>query len=183
MSETNKLTPSVTAETARNLWLFTLYLCNGIVKGKINYTLFQEQLDIEASGKRIYKIYPQWQPEHIELLKDNLQSSVLGTVFLVLDQQLDRICGKKPKQYNDSDLDALRAIIFMLRCAFAHATTNPRWRITNKQYKRLFCINTMDLEIDFSSLDGELISLDWAELCDLMNYAVDTIKWNETNHD
>ena len=160
MSENNELTPPGAAETARNLLLFTLCLCDGIAKGKIPYALFQGTLDIVASDKNIFKTQSQWKPEHIDALTENLKISVLGVVFLVLDQELDSVFKDKPDKYSNSDLDALRAIIFMLRCAYSHTTKNPRWNVTSDIYKNVFKIDAIDFEMDFSNLNGELISLD-----------------------
>lgn len=181
MKEKGRLRPLIAAGSARTLWLLTLYICNGIDKDKIPYAMFQQALTIQAGGRNIRTIKPVWQQKHIKAFKENLRISVSGTMFQVFDQELDEVFGQKPNKYSDSDLDALRAIIFMLRCAYSHGTTQPRWKIEGKKgtYERVFSINAIGLDKDFSSLNGELVDLDWAELFDLIDYTVDTIKENE----
>jgi hypothetical protein len=51
---------------------------------------------------------------------------------LVLDQAFDTI-GMKPDYRATGANGKLRLLVYMIRCAYAHGFTNPRWHVTNKK--------------------------------------------------
>ncbi len=169
----NKLTPLMQVRTAKSLWLLTLYICNGIEKGKIPHELFSETLKLTSGGKEIVTIHPIWKEGVLDDLTHNLKQGVVGICCVAFDSALDEVLGAKPQQYSDSDIDALRAIIYMIRCAFAHEPTSPKWLVKQK-YRRAFRINEIGLEADFSKLNGQVASHDhyggWGGLFKLFDY-------------
>jgi len=77
----------------------------------------------------------------------------LGNCFVIIDEALNQLCGEKPQHYSDTDIDALRAIIYMLRCAIAHSPTAPVWKAKGSFY-RSFKISEIGYELDGRTLDG-----------------------------
>ena len=137
--------------TMREMLLFGIRLCDMVEKGEVDKSLFNNVVTIDN-----LKITPAWESHNISNLTKNLRLCVLGTSYLVIDEALDCVYGGKPDVYSDSDVDALRAIIFMLRCAIAHGVMIPRWKAKGI-YCRKFRINEIDYEIDMTQLDGKVL--------------------------
>ncbi len=168
------------AKAAYDSWLLSLYVLSGIEQGVIPHSLFNEQLIIKTNGKIVATIKsPENQEVDIDVIADNLKNITLGNCFLAFDEALDQAFGAKPKQYSDSDTDSLRAIIYMMRCAFAHTPSLPKWCIKPK-YRKILSLEKIHFLIDFSQLNGkELISEHHGgmfSLLQLMDYCMDEIK-------
>jgi hypothetical protein len=137
--------------TAHELLVFCLSLCDALSKAEIDRTILNR-------SARIYgvEVSPKYTSEDIANHTKNLRLCVLGTCFLAVDEALDEVFGKKPRTFSDNDIDSLRAIIYMLRCAIAHGIMIPRWQVKG-QYRRKFSIKEIDYEFDATTLDGEIL--------------------------
>lgn len=165
---------------ARELWLFTFYICYGLRSGKISSNIFPETLKLKTGEDTDYIINkPKWNSRNIEALGHNLNVSIMGVCFCALNSVLKDAFGNIPKHYTNSDIDALRAIVYMFRCAFSHQPTNPRWKI-NKRYIRVFRIDEIDVEMDFTQLDGKTIIPSqhngWRGIFSIINYCFKVIE-------
>src|SRR4030042_768220 len=108
--------------TVMGTLVFTFRLCDMLEKGEIDNITLNQKVIIDG-----IKIIPDWTPNKISNLVLDIRLSILGMCFIVLDEALNNVYGEKPKKYSDNDIDALRAIIYMLRCAIAHGPVAPRW--------------------------------------------------------
>ncbi len=152
-------TPYQNAKSAVDCWAFSLYLKYGFEQGKIPDNIFENKLEFKSNGEVIISIKPRNQKINTIGLSQNLMSYMLGNCFLTFDEALDDIFGDKPEgAYKDNDIDSLRAIVYMIRCAHAHTPSKPIWRIDKQKYKRLFIIKEIDFKIDFKDLDGKDLS-------------------------
>lgn len=147
------------AKAVYDSWVFSLYVQAGIKRGAIPRCAFNKELTVKTNGKKDVVIRP---PKHeavdIDGIADNLRVITMGTCFIAFDEALDQVFGKKPETYSDSDIDSLRAIIYMMRCAFAHTPASPKWCIKTKN-RRIFSIKEINFVIDFSQLNGKRLSL------------------------
>jgi len=120
------LTPYVKAKAVYDSWIFSLYVQARIKNGKIPRYIFNKELTIKTNGKIDVTIKPPTQGEpDINGVADNLRIITMGTCFIAFDEALNDIFGEKPKTFSDNDIDSLRAIIYMMRCAFAHTPASP----------------------------------------------------------
>jgi len=168
------LEPYYQITTIKETLLFTLRLCDMLKKGEIDKNTLNQSVIIDN-----LRISPDWKSDIISDLVVNLRLSVLGTCFIVIDEALNGVFGEKPKKYADNDIDALRAIIYMLRCAIAHSPMAPRWQAKG-EYRRKFRINEIDYEIDATQLDGKIVKHgDYGALAGvatLINYVLEVLK-------
>ncbi len=176
---TEHLSPVSQIRMARELWLFTLYICHGLSSRKIPHDMFTETLRLKTGEDKDFIIYkPKWNSEAITIQENNLKVSILGVCFCTLDSALDSTFEPKPNHYTDSDIDTLRAIVYMFRCAFAHEPTKPRWKI-KKKYQRVFRINEIHLKIDFTNLDNVIIEpshhMGWQGIMNIFDYCLKTV--------
>ena len=156
-TNSKNLSPLVKVRTIRSLLLTTLYICNGIETGRIPAQLFNEDLQLRADGKIFGIARPLVRTDDLTGEVNNLKVGMLGVCCIGLDTLLDEAFGKKPENYDDSDIDALRAIVYMIRCAFAHEPTLPVWKITSRKYLREFRINELDIEVDLINLNRQVL--------------------------
>ena len=144
-------------------------------KGEIS----ENEINKTVVVNNVLRIQCNWNSHTLTDFAHNLRLCVLGNCFVVIDEALNRIFGDKPKSYSDTDIDALRAIIYMLRCAVAHGPTSPLWEVRGK-YRRKFVIREIGFELDATSLDGEILKhTDYGGLkgiaC-LINYSLDVAR-------
>lgn len=138
--------------TARELMLFTFRICDMLKNGEIDEKLFNKKVIID----NVLKIDCQWKSSFYSDFAHNLKLCVIGNCFIVIDEALNGIFGDKPKNYLDNDIDALRAIIYMLRCAISHGPVAPRWEAKDK-YCRNFKIKEIGYELDVKKLNGQIL--------------------------
>jgi hypothetical protein len=105
----------------------------------------------------ILRIDCNWKSRTFIDFATNLRLCVLGNCFIVIDEALDGIFGDKPQNYLDTDIDALRAIIYMLRCAIAHNPTAPVWRVKGI-YDNDFRIAEIGYELKAKQIDGKPVN-------------------------
>jgi hypothetical protein len=143
--------PKQRIQVARNLLIFGLFVADIVLYDSFDTGLLKKVRTFENLN-----ITPNWDDKDIVANTKNLSLCVLGNCFLVVDEALDEVFGKKPQKYADTDLDSLRIIIYMLRCAIAHGATAPRWK-AQEQFKRIIRINDISYQLDARHIDGKLL--------------------------
>ena len=179
---TKELSPLQKAVAARNLFIATIYVCNGMAKGNIPLSTFNEPIVFAPNNEKIAICKNVWNERDLSIIEHNLLQGIIGVCCTALDEALDSKFGEKPMQYSNSDIDNLRAIIYMIRCAFAHTPTSPVWQI-NKRYQKSFHINELNITMNFEKLDKKrLVMADHNGLtgfCKLMDFCVRVINAND----
>ena len=167
--------PYYRIKTAHEMLVFGLVICDLLAKRKIDEGMILTDTVVDN-----IEIHPKWNKADIEGLVKNLRYCVLGNSFIAFDEALDDVFDKKPDVYSETDLDALRAIIYMLRCAIAHAPMTPRWKADNEKYRRKFRINEIDYELDMANLnDKPVMHRDYGALggaFQLIQYAKEIVR-------
>ena len=138
--------------TAKELLLFTLRICDMFEKGEISEEKFNKTIIVN----NVLRINCNWKFNTFADFATNLRLCVLGNCFIVIDEALNEVFGNKPKEYSDTDIDALRAIIYMLRCAIAHNPTAPVWNAKGI-YARDFKIAEIGYELKAKQLDKKIV--------------------------
>ena len=167
--------PEYQITTAKELLLFTLRICDMFEKGEIE----ESKLNQTVLVNNVLRIECNWPSDLSKKLAQNLRLCVEGNCFIVIDEALNGIFGNKPEQYSDNDIDSLRAIIYMLRCAIAHGPTAPSWKV-NRKYCRIFKIKEIDYELRLDGLDGKTVKhTDYGGLkgaMSLINYSLEIVR-------
>jgi hypothetical protein len=105
----------------------------------------------------------------------NLVLSATVALIIAVDTALDETFGAKNPFNTQDPIDSLRAIIYMLRCAWSHDMANPTWELKGDKYRRTYqvtvpkqIISTLSsgrvtdsqiYELDFAKLDGKYVEL------------------------
>ena len=161
--------------TIKELLLFTIRICfmleNDEIKGNdINHKIVVNN---------VLRIDCNWNSDSIIGLSNNLTLCILGNCFIVIDEALDNVLGNKPIVYSDTDIDALRAIIYMLRCAIAHNPTAPVWNAKGA-YDKDFKIKEIGYELKAKQLDGKILNHghygNMQGIMSLINYSLKVVK-------
>lgn len=139
--------------TIKELLLFTLRICFMLENGEIE----ENRLNKTIIVNNILRIECNWKSHTFVTFSTNLSLCVLGNCFIVIDEALDGVFGNKPQNYTDTDIDALRAIIYMLRCAIAHNPTAPVWHAKGA-YSNDFRIAEIGYELRAKQLDGKAVN-------------------------
>lgn len=102
--------------------------------------------------------------EEIENFLFNLLNANISAFWIAIDESFDKVFGNKNPD-SKSSTDDFRAIVYILRCAFAHEISKPTWNIKPK-YQKIYTL-AIPLEFtnglieqfyfDFSVLNGERV--------------------------
>jgi hypothetical protein len=83
-----------------------------------------------------------------------------GASALVLDRAFE-IMGKSRDATAIDDMDQLRTMVYMVRCAYAHGIAEPRWEVKDKYLRTLnFNLDGVRMCLDLSELNGEPFNFD-----------------------
>ena len=88
-------------------------------------------------------------------------SCAIGASALVLDEAW-QIIGYKPDATSEHDVIKLRTLVYMVRCAYAHGISEPKWQ-AREPYKGKFEFelpSTGAISVDGAQLDGKVLNLD-----------------------
>ncbi|GAI22388.1 unnamed protein product, partial [marine sediment metagenome] len=61
----------------------------------------------------------------------------------------------EPYQDTDEERRAVRCIVYMYRCAFAHNPIQPRWNVSNTNYDGIFEVPSIGYVLSTRGLDGK----------------------------
>jgi hypothetical protein len=105
----------------------------------------------------------------------NLVLSSTAALIIAVDTALDETFGHKNPLNAEDPVDALRAIIYMLRCAWSHDMVNPKWELKGDKYRRKYQVTVPEeiisdvslghvvqpqtYALDFAELDGKFVEL------------------------
>jgi hypothetical protein len=149
----------------------TNYMQDGIEKGLIPVSVFNRNLNINLDGQS-WSIKPlAISVKGLVGIAGNLNNIMLGTCFIAIDEAFNTVFGPKPRSL-ENDLNSLRAIIFMIRCAFAHNPTTPTWEIKKLKYQRVLSVKEIGYTLDFTSLNGKIFRENRCDLNRLIKHCL-----------
>ena len=82
--------------TIKELLLFTMRVCFMLENGEIQENVLNQTILVN----NVLRIDCNWKSDSIIGLSTNLSLCVLGNCFIVIDEALDSVFGKKPKVYS-----------------------------------------------------------------------------------
>lgn len=83
-----------------------------------------------------------------------------GVTAIVLDAAFE-VAGIRPDTNSSSRADALRCLVYMVRCAFAHNPALPCWEVRGDYAKPISLkLEEMELQIDFSKFHAKPFEYD-----------------------
>jgi hypothetical protein len=167
-------------KTAEEDVLIAQSMVEAIASGTIVPSMLSPQVTIEdvPGGKTVSvsRDGPILQ-EDLKSWARNVQLSLLSNWILIVDQALKAKHGKDPLQDTDLDRQAVRCVIYQMRCAVAHSSYAPRWQV-NKGYQRSFTLSNLisgSITLNFSQLNGQPFKPSqlggWYKVFELLKYA------------
>lgn len=83
-----------------------------------------------------------------------------GASALALDKAYE-VAGIEPDPSSEDKVTALRTLVYMVRCAFAHGIADPRWEVRGK-YRRKVMVELASgpIEFDLPKLHGQSFDFD-----------------------
>jgi hypothetical protein len=145
---------------------FAIKLWHFLDKHPIDKESFDIDLTIEDLSSRICLPHNEFNTyQDLQIAAENNISICFGAVAVTLWEAIREHSGLLSGKLNpnNSRKDSLAALVYMLRCCFAHGTARPVWSITDSKYKTTYQIGnrTIDLSqitdqqaFDYSSIGG-----------------------------
>jgi len=154
------MTPKQQIANAINVFGLALNLQEAIVSERVVPSTFKKHLKIETGGKGV-TFQHNYTQEALRIQSKNLLCMALGTTAIIIDTILDEALG--PKDPNDtSQIGSTRAIMYMIRCAFAHNMAFPAWSCKTR-YQRVYTVTLPQagtIAFDAKLLNGQLIKME-----------------------
>jgi hypothetical protein len=181
--DNKRLAPLNQAFNAYLVWVLAYYI-KAIIKQKlIDTEIFKQPLPV-LDEDEVVAFHPLWQMQDptfdLTGVVDNMERATMGSCAVVLNTALEETFGLAHVSTSEDDLDSARAIVYMMRCAYAHTPTSPVWNIRNPLFKRVFRIKKIGLAVDFTALDGKKLEMsDHGGLkgfVSLVTYCIDQLK-------
>jgi hypothetical protein len=143
----------------------------GAIKtGRITRDHFPERVLLDLGGDKYVPIPTGFDPGQLEKTAHNLGNATILTAVIAADSALDAHFKTlqppigRPLDRGDSRLisdlrgvEALRALLYMIRNAFAHDPFNPRWEVRSANRRGTVYIEELGLHIDLAKLNGEFL--------------------------
>jgi hypothetical protein len=102
---------------------------------------------------------PYAQGGELERVALNAVTVALGSAAIITDQALQETIGPA-KPEDESPDGAMRNVVHMLRCAFAHeGTSEPLWRC-DRNYRRTYVVAEAGISFDGAALNGRPFRID-----------------------
>lgn len=156
-------TPISVIDGARDSFAFACFVADAINAGRITPSTLREEIKIDEGGHGIV-FTKTFTREEIAAGARNLILMAWGTSAIATDKAMDTVFGKK-FPHDTGELGSARAVVYQIRCAFAHDPLNPIWA-PSKSYRRMYRIMLevqgesgqradRAIEFDGSSLNGK----------------------------
>jgi len=149
-------TPLDAIRTAKQFLYYAWFLYDAVQRGAIKSETFADEI---REGQ--FKL--RWPPENrtpaaLERHAWNNVLAAMSITAIAADRALDETLGPKPVAAPadlQSDRDAARVVMYMLRSAYAHNPLNPTWWCKGWRYCGVFRITELNFTLDTTALDGQ----------------------------
>src|SRR5438093_2323867 len=131
-------TPVLVIKGAMEMFLFACFVADAIEQGRIKPNTFREEIRIDDGGEAL-AFKKQFVAREIAVHARNNVLMALGSTAIATDKAMDAALGGKNPD-DTSSLGSARAIVYQIRCAFAHDPLNPVWTPDPRRYKYTYCI-------------------------------------------
>jgi len=166
---------------ALRIWEFTAQVLEAINTGSLVPSSLPTSFKLHMeSGELPFEVHFT-RKEYSRVSRHNFYAST-GICALAFDDVMNMTFGRKTKEFPTelTGLTAARAIIFQIRNAFAHGPSQPKWAITNLNYKKKYRIDELKVEADLTSLDGQDFSMKpiggWIRFKALLTYCLERVE-------
>jgi hypothetical protein len=160
-------TPIQAIRSAIEMFVFSCFVNDAIGTNRITRSIFSQEVMLQDDGKGLV-IKHGFTDEQLKADGRNLVLMALAATALATDRAMDIVCGVKDPD-DTSELGSARAIMYQIRCAFAHDLLVPIWN-TKSKYKHTYRMTvnvarepgtttSRTIELDMSSLGGKHLSL------------------------
>ena len=160
-------TPLQAIRSAVELFVFSCFVNDAIGTNRITLNTFNQQTKLEDDGKGLV-IKHRFTDEHLRADGRNLVLMAIASTALATDNAMDIVCGDKNPD-DTTDLGSARAILYQIRCAFAHDLLVPIWkpkskymhtyRVTVNVARESDTTTPRTIELDMSFLGGKHLSI------------------------
>ena len=181
-------TPIQAIRSTVEMFVFSCFVNDAIGTNRITLKTFNQQIELQDDGKGLV-IKHGFTDEQLKADGRNFVLMALASTALATDKAMDIVCGAKNPD-DTSDLGSARAIVYQIRCAFAHDLLVPIWNPKSK-YKHTYRVTVnvpresgtatpRTIELDMPSLGGKHLSLaDFGNLggyMGLLEYCLDKVQ-------
>lgn len=147
-------TPLEAVRNALTSWVYAMQCFEAIGAKRIGPDTLVQELLLDTNGVDVV-VRKRYTPRELVVVAFNVVFATLGVLAIAADSALDSL---GPRRVEDmSEVGALRTIVYMLRCAFAHDPLTPTWEC-RKDYRGRFEIPSIHVAVDFAALDGKTLT-------------------------
>jgi len=168
-----KVTPKMAIQQIRKNVVFAIIQYVAMKNNLYTYRNFPERVNWTIENKTLQAVWEERTDELFKILVENQMRAVFGVWATTADTMLTATYKNKPYDDIDEERRAVRCIVYMFRCAFAHNPIEPKWKVTNAKYEGVFEVPSINYSLSTKGLNGKLLGeteFDWFGLVNLMQY-------------
>ena len=133
------VTPVLVIQSAIDVFTFNCFVHDAISHARISPGTFRDQVTVDVGGHGL-TLKRTFTPVQVAAFGRNNVVMAFGTTAIATDKAMHVLFG----DYNPddtTDLGSARAIVYQIRCAFAHDPLNPVWTPKPARYKHTYRLN------------------------------------------
>jgi len=129
-------TPTLVIKGAIHVFVFNCFVQSAIEQGRITPSTLGDETTIGTGGSGVTFRGHYTSAELVTVAKNNVLMA-FGTTSLATDKAMDATFGAKNPD-DTTELGAARAIVYQIRCAYAHDPLNPVWKPKPDKYRHIY---------------------------------------------
>jgi hypothetical protein len=167
-------------KTVEEDFLIAQSMAEAIDSGTIVHSMFSTRVtigDVQGGGAVSASLDGPIPQEDLKCWARNIRLSLLSSWILMTNQAIEVKYDKHHLEDTDLDRQAVRCVIYQMRCAFAHGSYDPRWQVS-PGYQKSFTLSNLPsgpITLDFAQLNGQQLKPSqqggWLKVFELLKYA------------
>ena len=173
MSNTEKVAPKLAIQQIRKNVMFAIVQYVAMKNNLYTYRNLPERVNWAIENTTLQVVWEDRTDEGFARLVENQMRAVFGVWATTIDSMLNDTYKNQPYEDTNAERRAVRCIVHMFRCAFAHNPIEPKWNVTSAEYKGVFEVPSINYALSTEELNGEPIGkveFDWFGVINLMQY-------------
>lgn len=168
-----KMKPKKAIQQARMNFMFAAIQFVAMRNNLYTYRNLPKGANWSIDNKTLYIKWEGQSDEGFTALVENQMRTALGVWATTVNSMFNDTYKNEPYEDTNEERRAVRCIVYMYRCAFAHNPIEPKWNVTNDKYDGVFEVPSINYVLSTKDLNGKPLgkeSFDWFGVINLMQY-------------
>jgi hypothetical protein len=156
LNVTDSCSPRESLNAAINQFVIALEVGNAIHEKRWEADELKENMLFKGTSESLYIPIRRYKisNEGLKVWAEGIVYSAILVMCIAANEALERTFSGHPYDDPDSERKAIRCIMYMIRCAWAHNPVRPTWQCKSR-YQQTFEIPSLNIKLSFADLNGK----------------------------